>query len=97
MKGESSKGLTPERQRKASLVKHGGNALLHGPVSTLSNSILLWSGPNRMLPLDPMLCTKAIHLPGHVLTTLVLSESLDAMVSLVLSPGLELPEAGEGL
>ena len=32
---EGSKGFTPEGQRKASLVKHRDNILLHGPVGTL--------------------------------------------------------------
>jgi hypothetical protein len=52
-KGRES--LTPESQRKASLLKHRDDTLLHGPVSTLSNSILLRPSPNRVLPLDPML------------------------------------------
>jgi len=94
---EGSKSFTPERQRKASLVKHRDNTLLHGPVGTLSNPILLRPSPDRMLPLDPMLCTKVIHLFTHVLTTLILPESLDGEASLILSPSLELLEAGEGL
>ena len=94
---ECSQGLTLERQRKASLVKHRDNALLHSPVGTLSNSILLWSSPDRVLPLDPMFCTKVIHLPAHVLTTLVLPQSLDPMSSLIFSPSLEPLEAVKGL
>jgi hypothetical protein len=94
---EGSKGLTPEGQRKASLVKHRDDPLLHGPVGTLSNTILLRPSPDRVLPLDPMLCTKVVKLLTHVLTTLVLPESLDGASSLVLSPGLELLEVREGL
>jgi hypothetical protein len=94
---EGSKSFTPEGERETSLVKHRNNTLLHGPIGTLSNPILLWSGPDRVLPLDPMLCTEVIKLLTHVLTPLILPECLDSTSSLVLSPGLELPEAGEGL
>ena len=92
---ESSQGLTPERQRKASLVKHGDNALFHSPVGTLSHTILLRPGPDRVLPLDPMLYTEIIKLLPHVLTTLVLPQNFDSLASLVLSPGLEPLEVEE--
>ena len=94
---ERSKGFTPERQRKASLVEHRDDALLHGPVGTLSHTILLRPGSDRVLPLDPMLCAKVIKLPTHVLTTLVLPKDPDSVASLVLSPGLEPLETREHL
>ena len=91
-----SKSFTPERQRQTSLVEHRDDALLHGPVGTLSHSILLRSGSDRVLALDPMLCTKVVKLLPHILTTLVLPEDLDGTSSLVFSPGLEPLEAVEG-
>ena len=94
---ESSQGLTPERQRKASLVKHGDDALLHGPVGSLSHTILLRPGPDRMLPLDPMVYTEVIELLSHVLTPLVLPEDFDGLASLILSPSLEPFETGKCL
>ena len=94
---EGGKGFTPERQRQASLMKDGDDALFHSPVGTLSNTILLGSSPDRVLPLDAMFCTEVIHVSTHVLTTLVLPENLDLGTSLVLSPGLVLFEERECL
>jgi len=57
--------------------------------------ILLRPSPDRVLPLDPLLCTEVIRLLPHILTTLVLPKDLDAASSLVFSPGLVLFEGGE--
>ena len=78
-------------------MEHRDDALLHSPVGTLSHSILLRPGSDRVLPLDAMLCTEVIHVPAHVLTTLVLPKNLDGVTSLVLSPSLKPLEAVKGL
>ena len=60
---KSSKSLT-QKDKQTSLIKHGDDALLHGPASMLSQSILLRPSPDRMLPLDAMFCTKVIQTPS---------------------------------
>ena len=75
-----------------SLSEHCSDAFRDGSVSTLCNSILVWLIPNSMLPVDARVLAEFLPFLGHVFPTLVIAQSLQLAVQLVLSIGLELFE-----
>jgi hypothetical protein len=93
---KGTESLSPEAGRETSLIEHGDDGLLNGPVGTLCNSILLRPVPGGVLPVDPILGTEVKKLVGHVLPTLVSPESLDGRSSQIFSPCLEVLEGREG-
>ena len=94
---ESSEGLTPEGHGKARLVQHGSEALSKDLIGTLNNTILLWAVADSVLVLNATLGGEIEHGIAHVFTSLVISQHLQFVLSLVLSIHLELLESVENI
>ena len=84
--------IPPERSRQPCFVEQSNGVLHDGAVGTLSNSILVWLSPDSVLAMDAMLSTERLPFQRHVFPSLVIAQSLDLAVQLVLSKCLELLE-----
>ena len=93
---ECSNSYPPKTRRQASLIEHGGYPLTNRPIGTLSNTILMGLSPNSVLAMYACFGAELLHFMRHVFPSLIISESLDASVQLVLSIGLELLECSKG-
>ena len=94
---ECCNSYPPETRRQAGLIEHGGYPLTDSPISTLSNTILVGLSPDSVLAMYACFGAELLHFMRHVFPSLIISESLDASVQLVLSIGLELLECSKGL